>query len=87
MKFGFRRTTHDKSGRYRQELGDPTIDRHEEWIIHMLHPNRVITFDELLEEVWSYNDQEREPREESAMVALGLVRLLESDRASLEVGK
>lgn len=36
-----------------------------------------MTFDEIVEEHHKYNDQEKEPRESEAFIALGLIRLVE----------
>jgi len=83
---GFRRNTHDEDGNYRKELEDREQKKTqpETWIIHMLDPDKVMTFNELVKEVWRYNDQEKEPRQSKESIALGLARMIEEDCVSIE---
>lgn len=77
----FRRNTHRADGSYREELEENTNKHPETWVLHLLDPKQAMTFDQLCSEVWKYNDDFLEEREDPAHIALGLVRCLEETTA------
>ena len=77
----FIRSTHDKNGEVR-DLPAMDLDEHT-WIVHMLNSRKAMSFDEIVTETHAYNDQEEEPRQPIASIALGLVKLIEADMAAV----
>lgn len=73
----FIRSTH-KDGKVRDDIPKLKLDECT-WVVHMLHPDKKMTFSEVVECVHAYNKQENEPLQNINMIALGLVRLIEAD--------
>jgi hypothetical protein len=73
----FVRSTHI-NGEFRKELADAQTPNEYGFVMHMLHPERAMTFDEVVCECQKYNADNDESLITEAEVALELIRCVEA---------
>ena len=83
--YGFRRNTHmGKQPRFLSEENHKVWSQLCGFVGHMLDPGKVMSFQDLIQQVHKYNMQEEEELMSSEDIALELILLIENDMVSVE---